>query len=309
MADHFNESGSTAPLPEGQGNPPGPPAASHESPEAQFKHPHPAPASGNDSERRPSFPLVLGAIMLLVLVFAWVFNMRKEPAPTTTVTTSTPAPAEKPAEPEADSKALKADLDGLKTGLKALQDRLAELKPAPAVDLAPLTTKVSDLAKETEALAALPKKVSDLDQRLDGFDKTLATLRSDLDALRSDIKKAEAAPTPVAGADATKPGDVDAAVVQAAALFKAGKYKEASDAFQKLTESSPNDARVWYFAALARGSATSDWTGETLRMVQKGVELEKAGTTPAAKIDAAFTDVNPSFKPWIEGYRKMAKAP
>ena len=95
---------------------------------------------------------------------------------------------------------------------------------------------------------------------------------------------------------------------QGVGLFKAGKYKEASDAFQKLTESTPNDARVWYLAAFSRGSATNQWTGETTRLVEKAVELEKAGTPDGAKIDAAFTGLNPAFKPWLDTYRKMAKA-
>jgi hypothetical protein len=38
------------------------------------------------------------------------------------------------------------------------------------------------------------------------------------------------------------------------------------------------------------------------------VELEKAGTPDGAKIDALFSDLNPSFKPWLDAYRKMAKA-
>jgi hypothetical protein len=37
------------------------------------------------------------------------------------------------------------------------------------------------------------------------------------------------------------------------------------------------------------------------------VEREKAGTPDGAKIDAAFSDLNPVFKPWIDAYRKTAK--
>jgi hypothetical protein len=98
-----------------------------------------------------------------------------------------------------------------------------------------------------------------------------------------------------------------ASLDQGAELFKAGKYKEASDAFKKLTESNPNDARVWYYAALSRGSATKDWLGETVRMVQKGIEREKAGSPEGAKIDAAFADLNPTFKKWLGTYREAAR--
>jgi predicted Zn-dependent protease len=102
-------------------------------------------------------------------------------------------------------------------------------------------------------------------------------------------------------------GVADAAMGQGVDLFKAGKYKEASDVFRKLTESNPDDARVWYYAALSRGSATKDWGGETTRLVEKGIEREKAGTPDSAKIDSVFTDLNAAFRPWLDAYRKMAK--
>jgi hypothetical protein len=105
-----------------------------------------------------------------------------------------------------------------------------------------------------------------------------------------------------------KPVEVSlASLVQGNALLKAGMYKEASDYFRKLTESNPGDARVWYFAAVSRGSATKDWVGETKRMVEKGIEREKAGSPDRAKIDAAFNDLFPTVKPWLEGYRKWAR--
>jgi TolA-binding protein len=297
MVDHHDESGSSPPPPQGQGKPIGEPSYS-------------APQTPENGSRHSGFPLVLGAAMVLVLIGAWFVSTRpKEPAPAPPAATGAAAPApveEKPAELAPEAKALKADLDGLKTDLKAIQDRIESLpKPAPPVDLGPLNTKLSDLAAQTESLASLPKKVGDLDQRLDTFDKTLATVRGDLDALKSDAKKtAEAAP---AGSTADT-GTADAAVQQAAGLFKAGKYKDATDAFQKLTESNPDDARVFYFAALSRGSSTNQWTGETTRLVEKAVALEKTGTPATAKIDAAFADLNPSFKPWLDAYRKTAKA-
>ena len=182
-------------------------------------------------------------------------------------------------------------------------------KPSPAPGLGALDSKVADLSKDTESLAVLPKKVDDLDQRLGSFDKTLVALRGEIDTFKNELKKPvePAVTTP----EPAKPDDAkvaDAALDQGAGLFKAGKYKEASDAFQKLTETSPNDARVWYFAALSRGSSTKEWTGETTRLAEKGVGLEKAGSPDSAKIDAAFAELNPAFKPWFDYYRKTAKA-
>jgi TolA-binding protein len=298
MVDHSNESGSSAASAEGPG-----------SPEAQFKHPHPAPQSAADGSKHPVFPMLLGAALLLTLVVAWIANTKPQepeaaataPAPAATADAAAP----KPPDTEAENKALKSAVDALQADLKGLQDRIESLpKPSAAVNLEPISAKLNDLAKSTGSLATLPAKVSDIDQRLDALDKTLATLRGDVDTLRSDVKKAaEAAPAP---AVASAP-DADAAVDQAAGLFKAGKYKEASDAFQKLTESSPGDARVWYFAALSRGSATGQWTGETTRLAEKGVDLEKSGTPPTAKIDAVFADLNPNFKTWFDYYRNLAK--
>lgn len=340
MVDHNDEFGSSAPPPEGDpahagfGEPNleglmGDPTSPHgEAPEgyggheAHFKHPHPpAQSAPEDGARHPTFPMVLGAIMVVILVVAWAANMSKtapapaaSPAPAAgTADTAAAPPPEKAAEPTPDPKAMTAAIDGLKSDLKALQDRIDALpKPAPAPDLGPLNARITELSSQTEALAALPKKVDDLDQRLGSFDKTLTALRGDLDTLKSDVKKAhEASPAPAA-AETPKVEDgnvADAAFDQAVGQFKAGKYKEASDAFQKLTEAHPNDARVWYFAALSRGSATGQWTGDTTKMVEKAVEREKAGTPASAKIDAAFSDINASFKPWLDAYRKMAKAP
>jgi TolA-binding protein len=313
MVDHLDEPGSSPPPPEGQGTPIGEPSEGHE---ALFKPPQPAPQAAEDSSRHPVFPMALGAVMVLVLVIAWIINMKpKEQAPaSTTPETPAEAAAEKPPEPEAESKALKAEVEGLRTELKTLQNRIDDLpKPSPPVDLGSLNNRISELAKETKALASLPKKVDDLDHRLGALDKTLATVHSDLDTVKSEVKKvAEAAPaTPATAPEGARPAEAntaDAAIEQAAAQFKAGKYKEAADAFQKLTETSPDDARVYYFAALSRGSATNQWTGETTRLVEKGVALEKAGNPPASKIDAAFADMNPAFKPWFDAYRKMAKA-
>jgi TolA-binding protein len=308
MVDHHDEPGASPPPPEGQGNRIGEPAEGYGT---AHTHPKPAPPPADNGSRYSVFPMVLGAAMVLVLVIAWVISTRPKDqgsAATTTTTTAAPA-AEKPADAEPDSKALKADLDGLKTALKDLENRIKSLPPPPApVDLEPLKTRVSDLAKETEALAALPKKLEDLDQRLSAFGQTLTTVHADLDKVK---KAAEAAPAASATTtEAARPADektADAAVDQAAGLFKSGKYKDASDAFQKLTESSPEDARVWYFAALSRGSATNQWTGETVRLVEKGIALEKAGNPPSAKIDAALAGVNPSFKPWLDAFRKRAQ--
>jgi outer membrane murein-binding lipoprotein Lpp len=253
--------------------------------------------------------MLIGAVMLVVLVLAWGANMQKPAEPAAPATPATPAAAPAAAEPTLAEvsdgvKAIKTEVDGLKSDLKSLQDRVESMpKPAPAPDLEPLNTKIAALSKDTETLKALPKKLDDLNQRVGTVDSALGSLRTDLDAIKGDVKKA--------GTDTARPTEdaevSTASLVQGSDMLKAGKYKEASDYFRKLTESNPGDARVWYFAAVSRGSATRDWAGETKSMVEKGIEREKAGSPDSAKIDAAFTDLVAAFKPWLEGYRKLAK--
>src|SRR5205823_5227387 len=138
-------------------------------------------------------------------------------------------------------------------------------------DLEQLNTKIADLAKETKSITDLPKKVGDLGQRVGAIDKSVATMRDEINALKGEVKKVGNQPAEAARADTTKPEDVnvaDSAMEQGVELFKAGKYKEASDVFRKLTDTNPNDARVWYFAALSHGQDTKQWQGETTRLVE-----------------------------------------
>ena len=95
---------------------------------------------------------------------------------------------------------------------------------------------------------------------------------------------------------------------QAVGLFKAGKYKEAGDVLKTTEDNDSKDARVWYLAALSRGMATNDWTADTVKLVNKGVDREKAGTPSTAEIDAAFATLTPApVKPWFDHFRKSAK--
>ncbi|WP_422928760.1 hypothetical protein [Singulisphaera sp. PoT] len=103
-------------------------------------------------------------------------------------------------------------------------------------------------------------------------------------------------------------------ITRAANLFRQGKYEEALTAFTALQKATPDDARVWYFSALSRGFAKKQWTGDTLKLVQKGVVSEKAGKPPKAEIDAAFRNLsgenvkNDNGRKWLEFYRDQAKA-
>ena len=69
----------------------------------------------------------------------------------------------------------------------------------------------------------------------------------------------------------------------------------------------PDDARVWYFTALANGLTSKKWTGETEELVTRGIERERYGTPPAADIDAAFSGLTrTNGKDWLAYYRGRA---
>jgi TolA-binding protein len=335
MVDEFDEHGPSGPHPDPA--PPGDlppdlfddPAAPRPSPPATAgpaapgsEFPPPTP-SEEPRPGHPIFPVVLGFAMLAALAVAMVTNLNAAKEPPPAAATSTPAtataaaPSSAPADEAAgDVKAIKAQLDDLSAQLKDLQAKVEGMpKAASREDLEKVQAKVDELSKAPAPDEALPKKVAALDDRVGALDKTLAELRDEVGALRGEVKKAGEAAAPAAArpepvAEAARPADVDVegqALSQGAELYEAGKYKEASDAFRKVTEAAPDDARGWYFAALSNGMATNQWRGETERLVNKGVEREKAGTPESSKIDPLFAKLPAKQKTWLDYYRQFAK--
>ena len=99
----------------------------------------------------------------------------------------------------------------------------------------------------------------------------------------------------------------DEAFGQGVELFQKSRYDDALNLFSRMEQTHPNDARVWYFAALSNGLATGKWDGKTAELVQKGIEREKAGSPKPAEIDTAFRDLTTATgKDWLAGYRKSA---
>jgi TolA-binding protein len=238
-------------------------------------------------------------------------------------------------------KDLATQVDDVSTRLERLQTEMKKL-PKSAVDQEAIDAKlsgVSDLSKKlqalTERVAALPTKIDDNGRKtaeiaaeVEGLRGRVSTLQSDLTAAKNDIgadnkKPAEAASRPATEPAAAKPdADVSRASDGAAnnadkpdndpleaaiGQFREKKYQDASDSFSQLTKANPDDARVWYFAALARGFATNDWKGETERLVNEGVAREKAGKPEKSVIDTAFADLSKDTgKDWLAFYRRQA---
>ncbi len=287
----------------------------------------PPPTSSHDEARpgHPIFPVVLGLAMIAALAVAMFTNLNaaKAPAPApaapaTTAITTAPSPAVAD-EAAGDVKASKARARRPRRAARRTSGARSRRCPGPprARHLEQVQARVAELSKASAPDEALPKKVAALDDRVGALNKTLAGLRDEVGALKGEVKKvgeaasSSAAARPEAAvADAARPADVDVegqALSQGAELYEAGKYKEASDAFRKVTEAAPDDVRGWYFAALSNGMATNQWRGETERLVNKGVEREKAGTPEPAKIDPIFAKLPKQQKDWLDYYRRSAK--
>jgi TolA-binding protein len=281
------------------------------------KVPAPEPKPAPSGDRFPFFlifALGLMAIGLLVgLAVAWG-TKQPEAAPTVAAGSTPPATASNPPASAEDKPAAEAPKP-------AEAEAVAEVKQIASSarsDVETLAKRVEQLQAELDALkksAGSPDlkpievKIAAVDGRVGEFDKSISELKEQVATLQGDVKKnseavaaAATSEKPAAAAEAS-----DESFNQAVGLYKGGKFKDAAAAFQKLTETAPNDARAWYYAALSNGASTNNWKDETLRLVNKGVEREKSGTPPSAKIDSAFADLAPASKTWLDYFRKLAK--
>jgi tetratricopeptide (TPR) repeat protein len=202
-----------------------------------------------------------------------------------------------------DLKALREEIGGQAGRIEALRERIERMpepKSGPASglaspsspDLGALRARVDALVNELTNLhgliTPLPKTTERLDERIRSLDRALGVLKDEVVIL-----------------DALK---VEAALRPGATLFHQRKYAQALEEFQKLQANYPQDARVWYYCALANGMATNKWEGQTQLWVNEGVVRELAGTPDAARIDAEFERLlKATGKEWLDFYRKRAE--
>lgn len=283
---------------------------------------------------------MMSAGFLALIVLASVLNLEVAPKPATAGGTPPGEPAattsDAPAK-EAAVTALAGGVDSLKSQVETLTKLVKELQKhlvdTPKVDLGPLQSKIDALAKANQSLAGLPQQIDSLDSRLGkatsrvaDIDKAVQTgmgsLRQELDSLKGEVKRvgqaaqATAKPadtkpatgsTPASTTPAAEPAvvaDEARTLTQLASLYKAGKFKEAAEAFRTDEETNPKDARAWYYAALSYGSSTNQWKGEAERLVKRGVDREKAGTPKVSEIDTEFASIPAAIKAWLDYYRK-----
>jgi TolA-binding protein len=221
-----------------------------------------------------------------------------------------------------DSVARLNDLSGKLDELQSRVDRLP--KAISAQDLEPLKERlalVDDVSKKVDALGlrvnSLPEKV-DQDSRkittltaeLEGMRNEVASLRNNIHTSASAEKPSDEGEEPRTAILSEPPREIPPPVrlLQAGVdYFQKKNYAKASEIFAGLSKARPDDARVWYYAALSRGLATRDWKGQTERLVTQGVDREKAGKPSKSQIDAAFADLTPETgKDWLAFYRRRA---
>jgi cell division protein FtsB len=221
-------------------------------------------------------------------------------------------------------------VNSLSDQIKQVQSQLESIpKPAPSPDLAPLEQKVArvdQLSQQVEAiekkqdsvpqqLMQVERKITDLDAKLDELRRDSSAARDRTPAVRgreSSTRRADV-PSPGEGAESAPPSSekgesVDSALESGSSRFREARYREAYDVFRKLLQSHPDDARVWYYAALSYGLATGDWGKMTEVMAQEGVAREKAGKPQRSVIDSTFAGLTKETgKEWLDFYRRRAK--
>ena len=232
-------------------------------------------------------------------------------------------------------------VDQLATKVHDLSKRVDQSdKDDAANDVPALRVRLADLTDATNNLTPMLSKVDHLTNRVSELSNTLGTLQGDVQSLQTrngqstreapparpphDVGHADGGPASTVsrpsplpdvrrdagGSDKADADADDAAVARGAELFRNGHYKDARKIFERLELSQPDDARVWYYAALADGFATRDWTTGAVELVEKGIAREEAGTPDRARIDAEFKDLTTANgKDWLAAYRKRVTVP
>jgi TolA-binding protein len=217
-------------------------------------------------------------------------------------------------------------LDDLTGKVDQLQSRVDQLpKPITQTDLEPLKQQLSALEDLPGKVATLDKRVNALPAKIDEDGRKITMMMADIDGVRKELSslhtdlgttlkpdKTSAKSDKMLGQTSHEiPYELEpsqnVSLRSGIDLFQKKSYDRASAYFEGMTKAKPADARVWYFAALSRGLATRDWKGETERLVNEGVDREKAGTPKKAEIDSAFADLTTETgKEWLDFFRSRA---
>lgn len=228
---------------------------------------------------------------------------------------------------------LLARIDKLTQETRGLKERFdAQPRPEDCPSVAALQIKVAELAKAASEVAPLAGRVERTDNRLENLNQIVNDLQDSLGTARARAARNitpssnTSSPSGTASTALSNPAEAgrhetnkpvlagashDASRQEldpGVSLFQQGKYKEAFDRFSQLELTRPDDARVWYFAALSRGLSTKSWGNGTEQLVERGIERERAGTPKTAEIDEAFRSLtSDTGKDWLQAYRQRVK--
>jgi hypothetical protein len=216
-----------------------------------------------------------------------------------------------------DTPQLRSELDRLDRRLDRLEERLSvqSAKPDLAADLAALKNRQRELIANSESVDALQDKVSQLGKQIAGIEAELRGIHEDLDQLEPKGRTSPPKRSAQTGSQSLEtipiPGDeegIENALKRGKTLLQGHQFSAADDVFRGMQKAHPEDARVWYFSALARGFKSGDWKDETVRLVETGIQRERAGDPLSEQIDASVKDLPKDLgKDWLASYRKRAR--
>ncbi len=225
---------------------------------------------------------------------------------------------------------LAQDADSLRRQVEHLSERIDHLghrldtttrtRDETPPDVRTLQIKMADLTRTMEEVGNLPARFRRLENRFEDLQQDLKSLRDRLSSslneepLADSARKADRAidetrQEPLAiSPPSTVSGRPDTTLAQGIALFKDGHYAESTNLFRKLQVTRPDDARVWYYAALSTGLKTGDWTGAARELVERGLNCEQAGMPEKDEIDASLTGLTEAQgRKWLSAYRSKNK--
>ena len=195
-------------------------------------------------------------------------------------------------------------------------DAMSMPRDTNSPDLAALRVRMDEFSRSIDEMKELPHRFREMQARQDRLE---AETKSRQDRPANEAGRAPPAPNPpvvasprpevepaVIPTPAANPGPAGDALAEGMSLFKKGAYSQAEAVFHGLRQTSPQDARVWYFSALANGLSTGRWEGEARSFVVQGADRERAGLPATSVIDSAFADLSPAAgKEWLASYRKQ----
>lgn len=186
-------------------------------------------------------------------------------------------------------------------------DRLAKSLEQPSPILRTLQTQITDLQQAVDQVANVPPRLRQLEQRVTAIriELTKVSGRAIGEESPGEGQPQAANKPPQAGLYAEADPARDATLKLAIGLFREGHYEQAQEVLRRLQRERPRDARVWYYAALANGMMSGTWGGETKRLVDQGIELERAGAPSRAAIDEALAGLTRALgKDWLAEQRR-----